>query len=60
MLEAHLLGFPMTALYGEALRLEFRFRVRGERAFPGPEALLAQIERDIATVKRRLGVRRGC
>jgi riboflavin kinase/FMN adenylyltransferase len=43
--EAHLLGFEAD-LYGQSLRLLFEARLRDERAFPGREALVAQIRED--------------
>jgi riboflavin kinase/FMN adenylyltransferase len=48
--EAHLLeGEP--DLYGRLLRLEFAARLREERRFPGPEALIEQIRQDIARAR---------
>jgi riboflavin kinase/FMN adenylyltransferase len=44
--EAHLIDFDRE-LYGAGLRLEFRARLRDEQRFPGPEALVAQIGRDV-------------
>lgn len=46
VVEAHLLGFD-SDLYGQALELEFVDRLRDERKFSGPDALRAQIARDI-------------
>jgi riboflavin kinase/FMN adenylyltransferase len=43
--EAHLLDFEGD-LYDAEVRLAFVARLRGERRFPGPEALVAQIRRD--------------
>jgi riboflavin kinase/FMN adenylyltransferase len=48
--EAHLLDQDLD-LYGRLLRLEFAARLREERPFPGPEALLEQIRRDIARAR---------
>jgi riboflavin kinase/FMN adenylyltransferase len=45
--EAHLLGWTGD-LYGRPLRLRFRARLRDERKFDGPHALVEQIRRDIA------------
>jgi riboflavin kinase/FMN adenylyltransferase len=45
--EAHLVGFE-GELYGAALRLEFQARLRDERRFTGPDALVAQIREDVA------------
>ncbi|MDF1564930.1 MAG: riboflavin kinase [Deltaproteobacteria bacterium] len=47
-IEAHLLGHPPGSLAGRRLRLCFLRRLRGERHFPGPEALVAQIQKDVA------------
>lgn len=44
--EVHLLDFQ-GALYGETLRLYFVKRLRDERAFSSPEALIAAIGQDI-------------
>jgi riboflavin kinase/FMN adenylyltransferase len=51
--EAHLLDFS-GELYGGRLRLEFVRRLREERAFPGAEALVDQIGRDIEEARRVL------
>lgn len=45
--EAHLLHFSGD-LYGKTLRLHLRTYLREERAFPSPEALAQQIQRDAA------------
>jgi riboflavin kinase/FMN adenylyltransferase len=44
-LEAHLIRFT-GGLVGERMRVHFVDRIRGERAFPSPEALAAQIGED--------------
>lgn len=44
--EAHLLNWDGD-LYGQALRVAFVARLRGEQRFPGIEALLAQIRQDV-------------
>jgi riboflavin kinase / FMN adenylyltransferase len=51
--EAHLLDFEGD-LYGRTLRLEFQERLREERAFPGAEALVAQIRSDLGEARRVL------
>jgi riboflavin kinase/FMN adenylyltransferase len=56
--EAHLLGFEGD-LYGSRLRIEFRGRLRGERRFPGPEALVAQIRKDVSRAEALLAEIRG-
>lgn len=52
-IEAHLLDFAGD-LYGQTVRLEFVDRLRPERAFPGVDALRAQIAADVAEARRRL------
>ncbi|HEU4370034.1 MAG TPA: bifunctional riboflavin kinase/FAD synthetase [Methylomirabilota bacterium] len=52
--EAHLLDFT-DDLYGRAVRLEFLERLRDEMRFPSVEALKAQVARDIAGARERLG-----
>jgi riboflavin kinase/FMN adenylyltransferase len=42
---------PFDGVTPPAIRLEFARRVRAERKFEGPEALRAQILRDVATAK---------
>lgn len=60
VVEAHLLDFQprngQTELYDQEIRLEFVERLRDERRFDGPEALLKQIARDIRRARRLLGV----
>jgi riboflavin kinase/FMN adenylyltransferase len=51
--EAHLLD-RQADLYGRRLRLEFAARLRDERAFTGPAALVEQIQSDIAEARRLL------
>ena len=50
MIEAHLLDFEGD-LYGQPLTLAFIARLRPERKFPGVDALLAQIRRDIDSAR---------
>jgi len=52
-LEAHILDFEGD-LYGAPLRVAFVERLRDERKFPDPEALVAQIRADIAQARRIL------
>jgi riboflavin kinase/FMN adenylyltransferase len=54
VVEAHILDFS-GSLYGRTVRLGFVGRLREERKFPGLEALRAQIGRDIAAARERLG-----
>lgn len=53
VVEAHLLDFERE-LYGETIRLHFIERLRDERRFDGPPALLQQIRRDIQQARRVL------
>ena len=46
-LEAFLLDHDGTDLYGQTMRLEFLERLRDERRFESPDALVAQITDDI-------------
>lgn len=48
--EAHLLDQDQD-LYGRHMRLSFAARLRDERAFPGVEALVEQVRRDIARAR---------
>jgi len=48
--EAHLLDFSGD-LYGQTVSLDFIARLRPEIKFPGVEALLAQIQRDILSAR---------
>ncbi len=45
-LETHLLDFDQD-LYGKEISLEFISRLRDEQRFPNPQALVAQIQKDI-------------
>ncbi len=49
-IEAHLLDFSGN-LYGHTLRLDFVAHLRPEQKFPGLEALVAQIRRDVASAR---------
>jgi riboflavin kinase/FMN adenylyltransferase len=53
IVEAHLLDFN-EELYGEEVRLTFVDRLRDERKFEGPQALLEQIERDVSRAREIL------
>jgi riboflavin kinase / FMN adenylyltransferase len=51
--ETHILDFEPVELTGETpLHIEFLFRLRGEEKFPNPEALKAQIMKDVGRAKR--------
>ena len=45
-------------LYGRMLRLEFVARLREERRFDGPDALMRQIGQDVALARRLLAAAR--
>jgi riboflavin kinase/FMN adenylyltransferase len=51
LVEAYLLDFEGD-MYGRVLRLEFLERLRGERRFDSVEALVAQMQRDVAETRR--------
>jgi riboflavin kinase/FMN adenylyltransferase len=53
IVEAHVLDFDAD-LYGRHVRLYFHSRLRPERTFPGPQALVEQIRRDIDTARQAL------
>jgi riboflavin kinase/FMN adenylyltransferase len=53
VVETHILDFEGD-LYGREITLDFIDRLRDERRFPGPEALLTQIERDIVRAREIL------
>jgi riboflavin kinase/FMN adenylyltransferase len=53
VVETHILDFEGD-LYGREITLEFIARLRNERRFPGPEALLTQIESDIRRAREIL------
>lgn len=50
LLEVHLFDFAGD-IYGELLTVEFRKKIRDERAFDGLDALKAQIDKDIAETR---------
>jgi riboflavin kinase/FMN adenylyltransferase len=50
LIEAYLLDFDGD-LYGQTLCLEFLARLRGERRFDTPEALIEQMHRDVAQTR---------
>ncbi|MFE6995121.1 bifunctional riboflavin kinase/FAD synthetase [Microbacterium sp. NPDC057659] len=54
--EAHVLGETGLDLYGHHISVEFADRLRGMVAFEGIDALIAQIDADVAAAKRLLGV----
>jgi riboflavin kinase/FMN adenylyltransferase len=56
LVEAFLLDFS-DDLYGEEARVSFVARLRDELAFDSTEALIAQMEQDVATTRTRLAGR---
>ena len=50
LIEAYLIDFDGD-LYGSMLRLDFLARLRGERRFDTPEALIEQMRRDVARTR---------
>lgn len=50
LLEVHIFDFDGD-IYGRLLTVEFKHKIRDERAFDGLDALKAQIERDIAATR---------
>jgi riboflavin kinase/FMN adenylyltransferase len=52
--EAHLIDFGAD-LYGQTLALDFIARLRDEVAFPSVDALMTQMQKDIAQVRNILG-----
>jgi riboflavin kinase/FMN adenylyltransferase len=52
--EAHLIDFGAN-LYGQALALDFIARLRDEVTFPDVDALMAQMQKDIAQARDILG-----
>jgi riboflavin kinase/FMN adenylyltransferase len=53
LIEAYLLDFDGD-LYGQELAIEFVQRLRGERRFPGVDALLEQMAKDVEATRRLL------
>jgi riboflavin kinase / FMN adenylyltransferase len=56
LIEAHLIDFQGD-LYGSVLRLDFIARLRGERRFDTAEALIEQMDRDVARTREVLAGR---
>ena len=52
--EVHLLGDGVGDLYGHRVEIAFVARLRDEQAFPNAEALVSQIQQDIADARRLL------
>lgn len=58
-LEAFLLDHDGTELYGEPMRIEFIQRLRDERRFANPQALVEQITLDVARTRELAAVAEG-
>jgi riboflavin kinase/FMN adenylyltransferase len=56
--EAHVLDAEVE-LYGRTVEVSFEHRLRGERRFDGPDALVAQIHHDLDEARRRLDAAAG-
>lgn len=56
IVEAHALDTPDVDLYGRTVEVEFTHRLRDERRFETPAALVAQIARDIERARTLLGI----
>jgi riboflavin kinase/FMN adenylyltransferase len=50
LIEAYILDFDAD-IYGETLRIDFLDRLRGERRFESPQALVAQMHRDVGRTR---------
>lgn len=53
--EVHILDFDPRPLYDQEIDICFVERIREEKTFPGPEALVAQMHEDVAKVRYVLG-----
>jgi len=51
LVEAHLIGFDGD-LYGRRLRIAFLERIRGEKRFDSPDALVEQMQRDLVDARQ--------
>ena len=59
--ESHILDFePIDLDENTPIELEFLLRLRGEKAWPSPEALKAQIFKDVARAKRYFRLTKRC
>ncbi|WP_217915780.1 bifunctional riboflavin kinase/FAD synthetase [Miltoncostaea marina] len=54
-LEAFLLDHDGGDIYGQSMRIDFIERLRDERRFDSPDALLAQVREDVARVRELAG-----
>jgi riboflavin kinase/FMN adenylyltransferase len=52
-IEAHIFDFDQD-IYGKSMRMEFVERIREERSFPDPRALVEQIDRDAQQARKIL------
>lgn len=53
--EVHILDFDPRPLYDQEIDLCFVERIREEKTFAGPDALVAQMQEDVARVRQVLG-----
>lgn len=51
-LEVHIFDFSKE-IYGKEVEIEFLFFIREEQKFAGVDALIAQIQQDVVTAKKR-------
>lgn len=51
-LEVHIFDFS-SEIYGKEVEIEFLFYIREEQKFAGVDALIAQIQRDVATARKK-------
>lgn len=51
-IEAFLLDYPGVNLYGKVVELGFQFRIRSEEKFDSLAALIEQMEKDVAVVRK--------
>jgi riboflavin kinase/FMN adenylyltransferase len=58
LIEAYILDFEGD-IYGQTLTLKFLERLRGERRFETPEALIEQMHRDVAATREIVAISGG-
>jgi riboflavin kinase/FMN adenylyltransferase len=58
LIEAYILDFD-DDIYGSELRVDFLERLRGERRFASPEALIEQMHRDVEQTRQVAQARAG-
>jgi riboflavin kinase / FMN adenylyltransferase len=55
VVEAHILGDFHADLYGEVVGVDFTHRLRDEVKFPDADAMMVQVDRDLAQARELLG-----